>query len=100
MQEKNRFFFIYSKRELRLVRVFLITTAPSSNPVVDFFLLTASVSVKEKLTLPFFTHDYSGPKSRMMTSSCRNKRIQLSGKQNTRNIFKRHLVTRLHAFCP
>ena len=64
------------------------------------FLLTTSISVKEKLILPFFTRDYSGPKSRMMTSSCRKKGIQLRGKENTCDIFKQHLVTRLHAFSP
>ena len=41
-----RFEFPFGKR---LLHVFLTTIAPSASAAVDFFLLTASVSVKERL---------------------------------------------------
>ena len=77
-----RFEFLFGKR---LLRVFLITIAPGASAAVDFFLVdhNASVSVKERLYVPFFfANEFSGPRSRKMTSSFRNKRIQFSGKEN------------------
>ena len=48
-----RFEFPFGKR---LLRVFLITIAPGASAAVDFFLVdrNASVSVKERLYVPFF----------------------------------------------
>ena len=95
--------FLQQARIRGLLRVFLIKTALSASPVVYFiviFLLIAVFLFKKNLSFLFFTNEYSGPRSRMMTSSCRNKRIKFSGKENTHDIFKRHLVTRLHAFSP
>ena len=45
----------YSERQLGLVRVFLITTAPSSSPVVDIFLVDRKCFCQRK-TYPSFFH--------------------------------------------
>ena len=86
-----------------LLRVFLIKTALSASPAVYFILFfcwSQCFFLRKTYRSFFFTNEYSVPRSRMMTSSRRNKRIKFSGKENTHDIFKRHLVTRLHAFSP
>ena len=48
-----------------------------------FFVKYTSIYVKERLILPFFTNEFSGTRSRMTTSNCRNKKMQFSGKENS-----------------
>ena len=71
--------------KLGLLRVFLIKTAPSATWAGRwyFFLLNATMLFLLNKNLSFFTNEFSGFRSRVMTSSCRNKKIPFSGKENS-----------------
>ena len=85
VHEKN-FIPVRPTREIgKLLRVFLIKTAPSATPSAGIFSCWTQVFLLKK-DLPglfFFTKESSGPRSRMVTSNCRNKKIQFSGKENS-----------------
>ena len=59
MKEKKNAFL--EQARIGITPCLLDKTAPSDSPAVScfFFLLTTSISVKEKLTLLFYTNEYS-----------------------------------------
>ena len=71
-----RFKFLFTQRgKLGLLLVYLIKTAPPVLPQLLIFFLVEHIYVEERLILIFLQNEFSVPRSRMMTSSCRNKEI-------------------------
>ena len=86
--------------KLGLLSTFLIKTAPSAMPGrwYIFFCWTQVFLWKKDYPGFLLTNEFSGPRSRMTTSSCRNKKIQFSGKENSA-VFSKNVLNQT-AFPP